>query len=48
MDLFKKSFLYVVGFVAVTVEETEKFIKEQRERIEKMIKPEEKRVEVKA
>jgi len=37
MDLIKKSFLYVVGFIAITAEEAEKRVKEQRQRIEKIV-----------
>ena len=38
MNMFKKSFLFVVGAVAVAYEEAEKEIKKQRKNIEKMIK----------
>ncbi len=41
MEMFKKSFLFVVGAVAVAYEEAEKSIKKQRQNIEKMLKREE-------
>lgn len=38
MNVFKKSFLFVVGAVAVAYEEAEKEVKKQRKNLEKMIK----------
>ena len=40
MEIFKKSFLFAVGAVAVAYEEAEKLVKEQREKIKKLIKHE--------
>ena len=38
MNMFKKSFLFVVGAVAVAYEEAEKELKKQRKNLAKMIK----------
>jgi len=38
MDMFKKSFLFVVGAVAVAYEEAGKEVNKQRKNIEKLIK----------
>ena len=37
MELFKKSFLFIVGAAAVAYEEAEKEVKKRRERIKKML-----------
>jgi hypothetical protein len=34
MDIFKKAFLFVVGAVAIAIEEAEKAVKEQQKRRE--------------
>jgi hypothetical protein len=42
MDLFKKTFLFVVGFASLTAEETRKVMCAQRKRIAKLIRREHK------